>query len=165
MVGTSEQPVDLYSRVHKGLRLALFRLVSATGSADGLDDDQVDEVVTRLRDTVFVLRAHHRYTDEFVRPLIGKHCPELEPVLAEGRRAVDEMIDSIELAGFSLHVTLTAERAEVLQELYLELAALTASYLTHLAYTEQTVSPALSAASSRADVVAVRNAIRASVPP
>lgn len=156
---------DVYREIHKAMRHALFGVTFLAGSADPADDAAVAGVVDEWRRVRFVLDGHHGHEDEFCDALVAKHAASLRDELEAGHREADAGLDALDRTAASLAARSADERAGALQAFHLELADFTAEYLQHLCFEESQVMPALNRAMSDAELEALTDQIRGSVPP
>ena len=100
-----------------------------------------------------------------LRPLIRSHAAHLRDELEEAHHEADRQLASLQTAADGIRLATAADRDQLLLAFHLALADFDATYLPHLRFEECTVMPALNAAMSDADLEAVTNQIRGSVPP
>jgi hypothetical protein len=165
MGGDDEAPWDLYREIHKAMRLALFGVTTMAGAADAADATSVQRVCDEWRDVRLVLIGHHHHEDAYCDPLITRHAPSLRDTLEAEHDVADASIDRIDALVHALPGIDAGGRVGALQGLHLELADFTAQYLQHLRFEEREVMPALNVAMNNADLAAVTDQIRLSVPP
>src|SRR5579884_2203236 len=96
-IKTSPIPFNLYRDVHKGLRYALFELVTAVGSTDCADPQARGAAVDRVHAVIRLLTEHHDHEDSFLQPIIRANAPALAAALEEGHAEVEHDLVEIEL--------------------------------------------------------------------
>ena len=158
-------PYDPYVDIHKGIRAELFRVTVAAGSMDPHERcarERLNEDVTNL----FALLVQHAgHEDDFVQPLLEVHAPFYAEVIASDHPRLEATM--VEIQGRTERATNApaAEQRGRVHHIYRELAAFTGAYLEHQDFEECKVMPALAAVMSVEEVVAIDQAIVASIPP
>lgn len=165
MGGDDEAPWDLYREIHKAMRLALFGVTTMAGATDAADEASVQRLCDEWHDVRLVLIGHHHHEDAYCDPLIARHAPALRESLEAEHDIADAAIDRIDAIVHGLAGLDSGDRVGALHGLHLELADFTSQYLQHLRFEEHEVMPALNVAMSNADLAAVTDQIRGSVPP
>ena len=156
---------DLYREIHKALRFAVAGVATQAGSADAGDEHAVRALLDEWDAVAFVLHGHHAHEDEFCDPLIRRHAADLRDELEAAHHEADRQLASLQTAADGIRAATPSERDRLLLAFHLALADFEASYLPHLRFEERRVMPALNAAMSDADLEALTNQIRGSVPP
>ncbi len=164
-MSTSGAHWDLYREIHKALRFAVAGVTTQAGSADAGDEHAVRALLDEWDDVAFVLHGHHAHEDEFCDPLIRRHAADLRDELEAAHHEADRQLASLQTAADGIRAAAASGRDWLLLGFHLALADFEASYLPHLRFEECTVMPALNAAMSDADLEALTNQIRGSVPP
>jgi hypothetical protein len=158
-------PYDPYRDIHKGIRAELFRVTAAAGTLDPAvrcARETLAEDVDRLFD---LLVSHAAHEDEFVQPHIERHAPYFaELIAADHERLEARMVELRGQVGRAASAPAAEQRPRV-HLAYRELAAFTSAYLAHQDLEERQVMPALAAVMPVEDVIAVDQAIVASIPP
>lgn len=152
---------DVYREIHKAMRFALFGVTARAGSAEATNESDLEALRNEWRDVAFVLRGHHEHEDTFCDPLIRAHAPSLREALESEHVKAHDLLMALDTQAAAL----TSARPQTLRAFYLNLADFTADYLKHLRYEEDRVMPALNHAMSDAQLAAVTDQIRGSVPP
>ena len=156
---------DMYRDIHKGLRAALYGVTLQAGSTDPGDADAIATVARRWNDTVALLVEHAEHEDEFVQPAIERHAPTLATVVAREHEVLEAQMALLEvLADRAAGASGPAARL-LTHELYLGLASFTAGYSEHLAFEELEVNVELSKALGPEALLAIDQALVASIPP
>ena len=71
----AEAKEDLYYMVHKGVRLANVRMLTALGQADAGDDASIDAVLQQLYGHLEMSRSHLDHENREVHSAIEARCP------------------------------------------------------------------------------------------
>ncbi len=162
---TPTTPWDLYREIHKAMRFALSGVTTKAGNADAGDEHSVRALLDEWRDVSFVLYGHHAHEDDFCDPLIRRHAAHLRDELEQAHLVADLQLARLQASADRIRLATPSDRAPMLLAFHLELADFEASYLTHLAFEERSVMPALNASISDRELAAVTDRIRGSVPP
>jgi hypothetical protein len=158
-------PYDFFREVHKGLRLALFEVVTFAGAASCEDPEARAGVVDRVHAIVSLLHSHHGHEDGFIKPLVDIHASELGAVVDAGHVELDRDLAQLELAADRLAGTEGDDAVASGLDLYRLLALFTAKYLGHMELEEGAVMSALRDAMSIGELFEVDMALRADVEP
>jgi hypothetical protein len=156
---------DMYNNIHKGLRAELFAVTTAAGSVDPTDDVVVEQTTARLRNLIWLLISHAEHEDEFVQPVLEQKLPDLAAVIAVEHPRLECQLASLEVLSDRFVSATPAERRRFGHQLYLGLASFTAEYLQHQAFEEMEINPALAAIMGPEELLAIDQAIVASIPP
>lgn len=164
-IKASPIPFDLYHEVHKGLRYALFQLVTRVGSADCTDAQARSAVADQVRFVIHLLTEHHDHEDAFLEPVIQARAPKLAPMLADGHTEVEQDLVEIELRTDRLAASTRIEAVTAGLDLYACLGVFVARYLAHMALEEGAVMAALRDTCSIEELFQIQVALRSSVTP
>jgi hypothetical protein len=164
-IKASPIPFCLYREVHKGLRYALFQLVTAVGSADCADAQDRGAVVDQMHAVITLLTEHHDHEDTFLQPVIRANAPAVAALLEEGHAEVEHDLVEIELRTDRLAMSAGTEAVLAGLELYGFLGLFVGRYLAHMGLEEGAAMAALRETTSVEDLLQVQVAIRTSVPP
>src|SRR4051812_708352 len=158
-------PYDPYKDVHKGIRAELFRVTTRAGNLDPAERcarETLAEDVSRL---FGLLVSHAAHEDDFMQPHIERHAPYFAECIAADHEVLGaRMVDIEAQVGRAASAPPAELRARV-HLAYRELASFTSAYLAHQDLEERQVMPALAAVMPVEDVIAVDQAIVASIPP
>jgi hypothetical protein len=153
---------DLYRDVHKGIRAELFAVTEEAGRVDPCLPDDRAALATHVADVAELLHAHARHED-FVRPALEAHLPDLAAQMDAEHEILESHLDTITTRA-RVEVTESSAR-RLAHDLYLDLATFTRDYLTHQDVEEAVVMPALESAIGVEAVLGIHEAILASIPP
>jgi len=158
---TTPETLDLYREVHKGLRKALFSLCEHAGSLDPADDEARKSFVVRFAEVEKMLTQHHEHEDTaFMGDLIAAKAPDLIAEVEAGHEAIVDAVDTLRRAVISI-----GDGGGDADELYDLVAAFVVDYLSHMAFEEHQVMPALAAASTFDELLAVQIGVRTTALP
>jgi hypothetical protein len=156
---------DIYRDIHKGIRNGLFSVTLAAGEVDPHDAEAVRAVAERWTDLVGVLVAHAEHEDEFVQPVIERHNPAYAAEIAEAHPRLEAQMAELEVLADRATDACPEQVRLLTHRFYLGLASFTAEYLQHQEFEEFEVMVMLSQHLSVDELLAVDNAIVASIEP
>ena len=152
--------VDLYTLPHKALRHAMGRAGTLLAASEPATAAAGLAVVAGVLDE---LEAHGAHEDEFIRPVLAAHLPDIEAEVVAQHRSLGAAVD-----GARRHVDRLAASAEVspgeLLALYRSFQRLVATNLVHLDDEEARVMPALWVAAPAGALAEVLDRFRAAHP-
>jgi hypothetical protein len=163
--GIEDVTFDLYRNIHKGIRHELFGVTEAIGSVDPHDDAALEATASRLQSLVALLIAHAEHEDTFVQPVIEAKLPSLASVIADDHPRLECEMAAIEVLADRAVNAAPHRRRGFVHMSYLAMASFTGAYLAHQAFEEVEVAPALFAAVGAEQLLAIDQAIVASIPP
>jgi hypothetical protein len=158
-------PFDLFREVHKGLRHALFALVTDVGAADLESADERHTIAARVRSVIGLLRHHHAHEDAFIQPVIEHHDAGLAVTVDDGHAETDR---EIALIGADIERLAEATGSDAVVaglDLYRRLALFTAGYLAHMALEEGAVMTTLRAAMTDRELLGLEMELRGAIVP
>lgn len=132
---------DVYRRVHRGLRAALFELTTIAGRTAWRDRDDVAALQRAFFETFEFLRSHGEMEDTFQLPLLESKMPGITAHDAEQHRAIEEAIESLE-AAFAGAIVASGDARVARGEIFLHrLCTFVADYLRHMTHEETVTMP------------------------
>src|SRR6478609_2492400 len=153
---------DLFTHIHKGLRLGLFELSIAVGRTDWADPVQVGEVEARWRPLLELLRAHTAHEDDHILRLLDPYDPVAVEPLADQHRDLDDLLDDLAAQFDAILSTPTATAG---LSLYRDVARFIAAYLPHLHDEETRVMSRIWECCTDDEIAAARARFMAATPP
>lgn len=153
---------DLFTHIHKALRLALFELTVTAGRTDWTDPDDVAALEARWRPTLLLLRAHTAHEEEHILRLLDGHDPMAAVPTSEQHRDLDDLLD--DLATRFDTVSAAPDPVAGLG-LYRDLARFVAAYLPHIHDEETRVMAGIWECCSDEEIAAARAAFMADTTP
>ena len=158
---TTVETLDLYREVHKGIRLALFDLCRAAGTLDPDDPASRAALVVRFAEFERMLTLHHEHEDgEIFGGFVATVAPQFLPEMEAAHESIVATI-----AGMRRAVIAVGDGGGDADQLYDQVAAFVADYLSHMAFEEHQVMPALAAASTFDELLAVQIGVRTAALP
>jgi hypothetical protein len=120
---------DLFTRIHKGLRLGLFDMTVRTGRTNWADPVQVTDLGERWHGLATLLRAHGDHEDQHILRLLDSHDPVATDPTSEQHRDLDGLLDDL---AERFEKALAAPDPAAGLGLYRDLARFAATYLPHM---------------------------------
>ncbi len=157
---TNQPRVDLYSTVHRGLRLALSELMLRLGNADPEDARVRTELLDDLESVLYLMERHLEHEERHIHPLL------VGPLAQHGQALTQEHEDHLEDISQVRQVAQawdTDQSEAALDELYLRFSLLVGHNLAHMAHEEMIVNPALQGFYSDAELGVVHEHILAAI--
>jgi hypothetical protein len=156
---------DIYRNIHKGIRNGLFSVTLAAGQVDPHDQAAVQGIAGRWTELVNVLVAHAEHEDGFVQPVIERFQPAYAAEIAEAHPRLEAQMAELEVLADRAAGACPEQVRVLTHRLYLGLASFTAEYLQHQEFEEFEVMVMLAQHLSFDELLAVDNAIVASIEP
>ena len=156
---------DIYRNIHKGIRHGLFSVTLAAGQVDPHHQAAVQGVAERWTEMVNVLVAHAEHEDGFVQPVIERFQPAYAAEIAEAHPRLEAQMAELEVLADRAADACTEQARILTHRLYLGLASFTAEYLQHQEFEEFEVMVMLSQHLTFDELLAMDNAIVASIEP
>ncbi|MDO8905800.1 hemerythrin domain-containing protein [Hydrogenophaga sp.] len=156
---------NLYAGIHKALRAFMADTLIAVGRADPTDDADVKHAMARVEELLALCASHVAHENEFAHPALDARCPGVSQPVAEDHEAHLRHIAHLGDAARTLLTLEAGERESALQALYLALALFVADNFQHMHVEETVHNTALWAAYTDAELIAVHDALLATVPP
>jgi hypothetical protein len=156
---------DIYRNIHKGIRNGLFGVTLAAGEVDPLDGPAVRAVADRWSEMVALLVAHAEHEDGFLQPAIERFAPAFAAEVAEAHPRLEGAMARLEVLADRAADACPEQARLLTHRFYLGLASFTADYLKHQEFEELEVMVMLSQHLPFEELLAIDNAIVASIPP
>jgi hemerythrin-like domain-containing protein len=156
---------DIYGLIHKALRAAMGETLTAVGRMDALDVDDTAAALARVRTVLTLARAHLEHENDFVHTAL-----EARRAGSSARTVQDHEQHATSIAALEAQVE-RVERAsgparmEAASRLYRALALFVAGNFEHMHVEETQNNQALWAAYSDAELIAIQDALVASIAP
>jgi len=157
--------VDTYRDIHKGIRADLFDLTGSAGRIDPSCPGDVADLARHVDQTVDFLVTHAGHEDTHLVPVMSELLPELNATIQRDHATLEGGL--VDLQGWARNAVAAAdgERRGEVQRLYVELASFASAYLAHQDLEERVVAPELHRVIGPDGVLAIHQAIIASIPP
>jgi hypothetical protein len=156
---------DIYAGIHKALRLFMTDTLCRVGSTDPADAQEVAATLDRVERLLALCELHLKDENEFVHPALERARPgSAARIAAEHVHHTETFADLRDLAG--LVADGRAEtRGAALFRLYHALALFVADNFRHMHQEETAHNAVLWAAYGDAELLAIEQALVASIPP
>jgi hypothetical protein len=165
-VAATEAPrMDMYAGIHKALRALMADTLLAVGRLDFEDADELNATTARVLELLDFCRSHLRHENEFVHAAIEARAPGASAVIAHEHEEHEKHIESLAGAVHALRDCAGAGRARAALDLYRSLALFIADNFQHMHVEETAHNAVLWARYTDAELVAIHNALVASIPP
>lgn len=156
---------DIYAGIHKALRLMMSRTLTRVGATDPTAADEVAGALDQVGRLLDLCELHLKDENEFIHPALERARPgSAARIEAEHQHHVEAIADLRDLAGLVANRR-DAARAAALGRLYRALALYVADNFHHMQVEETAHNAVLWAAYGDAELMAIEQAIVASIPP
>jgi hypothetical protein len=157
--------VDTYRDIHKGIRADLFDLTGTAGRIDPSCPGDVADLARHLDQSVELLVTHAGHEDDHLAPVMTEQLPDLFARIERDHAELEGRL--VDLQGWAREAVESpgGETRGPVQRLYIELASFTSAYLAHQDLEERIVAPELHRIIGPEGVLAIHQAIIASIPP
>jgi iron-sulfur cluster repair protein YtfE (RIC family) len=154
----------LYRSIHKAVRALLAELCALASATDFSAAEELEQLRVRVKRDFGMLSGHAHHEEEYVHPLLEQHRPNIARMLNAAHDDQHEQMPTLErcLAAIDPSAADAVERGAAF---CLGLSRYMADQLEHMADEEQIAMPALYEAIDEARLIAVHDALVASVPP
>lgn len=165
VAATQPQRVDMYSGIHKALRALMADTLLAVGRMDSTDDLDLAQATQRVLDLLGFCRSHLRHENEFVHAAIEARAPGASAVIAHEHDEHERHIEALRRTVEALRGCPGEQRSAGALELYRSLALFIADNFQHMHVEETAHNAVLWARYTDAELVAIHQALVASIPP
>ncbi len=155
----------LYTGIHKALRKYMSAVLTSVGQFDATDDLQCREVMADVQQLLDVLHGHVETENTMVHPAIEARYPGTLAGITAEHAGHEVAIEQLRHYTRTLLTLSGKERGAFALFLYRELSSFVAENLEHILREETQNQPLLWAAYSDAELLAIEQAIHASLPP
>lgn len=111
---------DIYTKVHKGLRKALFDLSYCAGRTDGTNDEELISLAKLFNDVIKFLEEHGRNEELYQLPLLEARCPGAAKHDNEDHKMIEKQIEALK-RNFNNLVSSSAKERRVKTEVFYHL--------------------------------------------
>ena len=153
---------DLFTHIHKALRLALFEITAQVSRTDWTNDAAILEARDLWVPVLALLRAHTHHEDDCILRILDAKDSRVNRRVAEEHIDLDDLLE--DLANRFDQVVNDPNNSEGL-DLYRDLARFVAAYLPHLHEEETLVMTSIWDQCSDEEIAATRAALMASMTP
>jgi len=157
--------MDIYAFIHKALRAFMSDTLIGLGRADVSDDADLNQACARVQQMLDFCRSHLRHENEFLHPAMERHAPGSATAVAHEHAGHEQAIAALAAGTAQLMACPRERRAQVAHALYKHLALFVAHNFEHMHQEETAHNAVLWAAYGDAELMAIEQAIVASIPP
>jgi iron-sulfur cluster repair protein YtfE (RIC family) len=165
VTATQAPRMDMYAGIHKALRALMADTLVAVGRMDSTDGLELAQTTQRVVELLDFCRAHLRHENEFVHAAIEARAPGASAAIAHEHEEHEQHIASLGLAVEALRACPAAQRVAGARDLYGDLALFIAENFQHMHVEETAHNAVLWARYTDAELVAINQALVASIPP
>lgn len=156
---------DMYRLIHKGLRAAMADTLAAAGRMDTLDDDDTASTLARVRALLALCRSHLTHENDFIHTALAARRPGSTAHVAHEHAQHERALAALEAHAVQVEAARGPARADAAAHLYRALTLFVAENFAHMAVEETEINQALWSAFSDAELIAIHDALVASIPP
>lgn len=156
---------DMYLAIHKALRAYFGETLSALGRMDCDDDQDVVATLMQVRELLQVCAGHLQHENHFVHRAMEQRRPGSTIAINDEHIDHFHVIDDLHAAMTLVELGAGAERAVLAQILYRQFALFVAENFEHMQREEADNNAILWSAYSDAELMAIEDELRASIPP
>lgn len=157
--------MDMYGGIHKAMRAFMADTLLAVGRMDADDALELAETTERVLGLLQACRSHLRHENEFVHAAMEARAPGACASVAHEHEEHLQHIERLATLVQALRDCAAAQRFAVQQRLYGELGLFVAENFRHMHVEETVHNAVLWARYSDAELVAIHDALVASIPP
>jgi hypothetical protein len=132
---------DVYRRVHRGLRKALFELAYVAGRTAWSTPADIATLERVFLDTMMFLKKHGEMEDTYQLPLLESKMPGITAHDVDDHHAIEQAIEELEAALAAALIAGGSERTIAGERFYHRLCMFIASYLEHMTHEETVTMP------------------------
>jgi iron-sulfur cluster repair protein YtfE (RIC family) len=152
---------DLFSNIHKAIRLATSDLLIRMGATDFSDAQAAERIATDLALVLALCEDHRRTEDEIVLPTLRTRMSgDLVSVL-DAHEDQQQMVAELAAAARTLVAESPENRPRVGRTLYLHFSKLVGELLTHMVEEEQVASPLFARLFTPEEMLAIHGKVMA----
>ena len=159
------QRYDIYLFIHKGLRSFMGEVLTDVGRLDAEDAGELARVLARVRGLLDVCRLHLDKENEYIHPAMEARRRGASSRTAQDHVGHERAFGEIETGVRAVETASDATRTAVAAKLYRHLAVFVAENFAHMEIEEAENNAVLWATHTDAELLAVEQAIVASISP
>ncbi len=156
---------DLYALIHKALRAFMADSLLAVGRMDAADELELARCTEQVLQLLALCRSHLAHENAFVHGAIEARAPGASERIAHEHEEHEANITELVTLVAALRGAPALARADAARGLYRALALFVAGNLGHMHVEETTHNAVLWARYTDAELVALHDALVASIPP
>ena len=153
---------DLFTNIHKALRVALFDVTAHAGRTDWTNGTEVTFLGECWQPLLALLHAHTRHEDQHILRILDPYDPNIAEPTTEHHRDLDDLLDHL---SERFEIVLADPEPDAGLALYRDLARFVGVYLPHLHDEETRVMARIWEMCSDEELAATRAAFMAGTSP
>lgn len=165
VAATQAPRLDMYGGIHKALRALMADTLLAVGRMDSEDELEFAQVSQRVVELLDFCASHLKHENDFVHPAIEARAPGASDVIAHEHEAHEQHIAALHDMVEAARAATAGQRGLLSQDLYRSLALFIADNFQHMHVEETAHNAVLWARYTDAELVAIHDALVASIPP
>lgn len=162
---TGQDRFNMYAGIHKAVRAFLVDTLTVVGRTDPANPQQVVAAAAQTLELLDFCAGHITHENGFVHPALDARCPGVADRIASEHVEHEHHIAHLRSVAQALTHGDASDTEATLYALYLGLGLFVADNLQHMHVEETVHNPALWATHSDAELIALHDALVASVPP
>jgi hypothetical protein len=156
---------DLYTHVHKAIRVLLFDTVETVGCTDFGREPELPATLAVVRRALRLTRLHAEHEDRDIHPLLHRFAPEVAADLEAAHDRFDGIEREIEGCLARMRSATPAARVSLGRRVHEMLGGLVADHLEHMALEESRANRVLWATRTDAELLDVQGRVMAAIGP
>lgn len=164
-LAAAQPRLDMYRPIHKALRACMADALLSLGRADMADEADLADATRRVTDLLDFCAAHLAHEDQHVHRAIEARAAGASEAVAHDHREHEAHIEGLRELAQALAGAAPGLRQPLADRLYGELALFVAENLRHMNVEETAHNALLWARYTDAELVAIHDALVASIPP
>ena len=157
--------VDMYAGIHKALRAFMADTLQAVGRMDVHDAGELARTAGRVQELLAFCASHLKHENEHIHTAMEARAPGASDAVAHDHDEHVRHIAALTTLTVRLQSAPASQRPQVAAELYRELALFIADNFRHMHVEETAHNAVLWARYTDAELVAIHDALVASIPP
>lgn len=157
--------LDFYAPIHKALRAFMADTLTRIGSMDTADEADVQATLGQLATLTTLLRAHLHHENSFVHPALEARSQGSARRIAQEHEEHRASLDALDAEAAAVATAPVSHRDRIALRLYRHLALFVAENLQHMHVEETAHNQALWAAYTDEELIAIHQALLASIAP
>ncbi|MGC4396717.1 hypothetical protein [Hydrogenophaga sp. T2] len=162
---TGEGRFNLYAGIHKALRHTMTDTLIALGRTDAADEAALRNACDRMVELMEMCERHLEHENRFIHTALQLRCPGVCDAVAREHEDHLRATQQLSAAARGMAAVPAEQRASAMHALYLALALFVADNLQHMHAEETRHNAALWAAYDDLELIALHDALVASIPP
>jgi hemerythrin-like domain-containing protein len=138
---STEQRMDVFVNVHKGLRRGLLGLSLRLGSLDWSDPEEVHATGLEFANQIHFLREHAQNEDLVQVPFLESRSPGTARMMVQDHHRLEREVDKLEDEWN--RVSSNPDPSRLGYQLYLDFNRFLSAYLAHMELEEQEITEAI----------------------